>query len=202
MVLEGRFGAPHKTYSDWTSDGRHDCTVGQRLYCFGVDRVTEVAPLPVAGRRAFLSAPQFAPASGLAAADALCALEASGASLGGTFRALLGTPGASAMSRFDVGGANWVRLDGLPIADSIAAFAAAQWSTTLNVTAFKGYAGDHVATGGGLPMQTPDLTATCDDWTNASVSHRAGRARNSGIGGFDSTGRTCSENVAVYCLEE
>jgi hypothetical protein len=197
----GRSGSPHKTFSDWTSDGSLACNVAQRLYCFGVDRVAQVAPTPAAGRRAFITSASFAPSSGSGAADALCASSSSSSGLSGSYLALIGGPTASAMSRFDLGGANWVRLDGIPIATSTTTFAAAQWSTPLNVTAAMTYVGDHVATGGGLPTQAPDASATCDDWSNAAVSFRSGRARNSAIAGFDSTTRACGTAVAVYCLE-
>ena len=68
--------------------------------------------------------PYFLPPSGIAAADALCTSEATAAGLPGTYRAFLATKQASAMSRFDLGGAPWVRVDGVVLATTASDFGA------------------------------------------------------------------------------
>lgn len=52
---------------------------------------------------------------GIEEADEICASDASAQGLAGSFKALLATSEASAISRFSLDGENWVRMDGLPI---------------------------------------------------------------------------------------
>ncbi|MBA3457864.1 MAG: hypothetical protein H0T42_32575, partial [Deltaproteobacteria bacterium] len=86
-----------------------------RLYCFGIDHATPVSAPRVSGRVAFVSTQDWPPSSGIAAADAICAADATSGGQPGTYRAFLPTTTASAASRFDLGGAIWVRPDGVPI---------------------------------------------------------------------------------------
>jgi hypothetical protein len=61
---------------------------------------------------------------GLTAVDHLCTTEAAAARLTGSFSALVATGTASAISRFDPSGANWVRRDGVALAGTVGDFAA------------------------------------------------------------------------------
>jgi hypothetical protein len=197
-----RVGVTQRTIMEWTSSGDRDCTTPVRLYCFAIDRAVAVAPVPVAGRRAFISTVSFDPTTGVGGADARCAAEAAAAGLPGAYKALIGTSTASALSRFSLAGGPWVRLDGIALASSISAFAAGDLATPLNVTTTGAYVGDHVATGGGTPETVPSLANTCDDWSSAAGTARMGRARASGPASFSSSTQPCDVPYAVYCLAE
>src|SRR5262249_56719028 len=85
----------------FTTFGSSTCSSPGRLYCFGINNLASVTVTPPpAFRRAFMTKNPFTPGGGIAAADSLCAMEASNAGLPGTYKALLATTTASAASRF------------------------------------------------------------------------------------------------------
>jgi hypothetical protein len=97
----------------WSAYSGSTCGAAH-IYCFGVGRSANVTPAPMSGRTAFASG-AFLPGGGVNAADAKCASDASGASLPGTYKALLATTTSSALSRFNLQGPIWVRPDGVPL---------------------------------------------------------------------------------------
>jgi len=155
--------------------------VPHHIYCFGVDKVTPVAPAPAAGRLAFLTDAYFRPGGGIQAADGLCAAEASAAGIAGRFKAWLATSTSSAGSRFASSPDTvWVRLDGIPLnAPGAALLAGARPLTALNVTSRMRYVGNYgVMLGATAPAEVGTAGSTCDDWQSTSPSSRAilGRA--------------------------
>jgi hypothetical protein len=110
----------------WSDLFTSQCNQALSLICLGDDSDAEIALEPVSGRLAFLSATSFTPGGGLAAADALCQLEACEAGLTGgsdcqqapgtqrTFLSYLHGAGQPAWQRFDLDGPTWVRPDGVP----------------------------------------------------------------------------------------
>jgi len=145
--------------------GWSSCPGAGHLVCIEISRTSHVAPPapPPTRRTAFVSAGNFYPTNGLASADALCTSEASAASLPGTYRAFLGTTQACPMSRFDVGGAPWARVDGVVLAATASDFAAGSWVTSLNVTARGGYIGN-LGVWVGAPGPSALGISTCNDW--------------------------------------
>jgi hypothetical protein len=199
-----RVGRPFETVKGWTATGSLSCTTAGRLYCFGVDREVPVVSEGATGRRAFVSRPMFDPSSGVASADARCQTDAAEAGLAGSYLALIGTNTASAISRFNTSGPDWVRLDGMRLYEVVLSTGALR--TSLNVTAAGAYEGDrNVATGGVAPGTMTTAADSCDNWSNPNGSHRSGRANSSGIRSFralSNTFHSCTSPVAVYCLEE
>jgi hypothetical protein len=194
-----RGGRTWRTYSAWTSHASQGCDIEGPLYCFGIDRDVPMTLVPATGRRAFVTAPQFSPGSTLAAADQLCATEASLGGLTGTFRALVGTSSMAAASRFDPTGPPWVRLDGIELAASAAAFLRGEQATSLNVDSEGFHTTYLVATGGAVPNDPG--TATCADWTTSIGTHRVGDSNAAAREGFDARTNNCNVPFAVYCLE-
>ncbi len=144
------------------------CAANQPLMCFGVDHtLTLEPPEPVTGRIAFLSQ-AFPVGGGLAAADAQCQLEADNAGIGGgrTFLAALATTTASIRSRFDTNGLPWVRVDGVPLAPTAAAFFDDDyWQTAANMLADGSqYGGSPRVWSGAQDMDSVGLN-TCGNWT-------------------------------------
>jgi hypothetical protein len=188
----------------WASTGRNSCNIPYRLYCFGIDKANPLTEQPAAGRHAFVSVQTFGASGGLAAADALCANEASLASISGTFAALLETTSASASSRFSLSGANWVRLDGMPIAASPLAFMNQDWQTPLNVDSIGDYTDVPVFTGASTgTLLAPSSGDTCSDWTTPSATVTIGRTGYSDYGAIQAGGgAACATPLSIYCLEQ
>jgi hypothetical protein len=191
-------GYPWQTRVGWTNDSAGPCSTAMRIYCFGIDLGVPVTVVPVQGRRAFVSATLFGLDGGLSGADAICDSDAMLAGLPGTYRALLGTASEPAAARFDLTGANWVRVDGVPLAASPLAFMSGQVETTMldplgvpqNTT---------IATGG-APL-TP-YNGTCTDWTTTTGTHVVGRSNTtSNDMFFAGSGGLCATPKPVYCLE-
>lgn len=193
----------------WTQAGVKGCKTPSRLYCLGVDRDSPYTVSPVAGRKAFVSKDgSYKPDLGLAAADALCASEAASAGLAGTFRALLATSSASAISRFDAGGAPWVRLDGMPLSATAAILAAGDAIDTpvfIDVDGTAPAVGDFLWTGGGaVNVAHAD---TCNDWMSTAAGVMGGAGRTDDTQDWFGVALTarCEDYAAysrVYCFQE
>ncbi len=192
----------------WTSGNVPRCdgsVVLPRLYCFGVDRNADVAPEQRVGRIAFITAGLYAPGSGLSAADALCQDEAEAASRTGSFRALLATSAASALSRFDTSGSLWVRADLVPFVASIEQFAAGRPDTTVHVQADGRTYVRSVVTAW-MGATTPGATvnaSTCQDWMSDLETDRATTDYVLDASSFAGGSQECTAGpYRIYCLEE
>ncbi len=196
------WGYSAATTDFWTSTGFPDnCTTAVRLYCFGIAYDAALEITPVQGRRAFVSVQAFVPGGGLAAADALCASEASLAGLSGTFRALLGSSTSTAASRFDLSGRTWVRVDGIALADTPLDFMAGNLTAPPNVTAVGTYTSGTVMTGGSPGL----VSSTCSDWTDSGVGPGgvgAGLSEFAAPSAFDLAAPIGCAGAPIYCLEQ
>jgi hypothetical protein len=168
-----------------------------------VDRNVDTIPIPTRGRLAFMSKGMWDPMSGIPAADALCTQEATAAGKPGTFKALLGTSKASAISRFDTSGAPWVRVDGLPLLPSARDFPTA---LMLDVAPGVRLDGSVVPTIAVIPLGSNStlgavapLTETCNDWSSATSASLVGFISSDARIAFASSGCT---PVPVLCLQE
>jgi hypothetical protein len=190
--------------SYWSGGGTISCDQMVRLFCFGTTESTPVVPDPIAVRRAFLSTTPWTPNGDLTGADAACQSDADAAGLGRTFLALLGTRTASPISRFDLGGLPWARLDDTLLADSAAALPASGLLTSLNLTSDGTYAlaGPSAWLGAANLTSVGTVASTCDDWsTLASTGAQAGIA-NLGASAFNGSNTTCtSANTRIWCFE-
>src|SRR5262249_36195496 len=103
-------GSQYWAYNELLSGG---CASPAHLYCFRTDTTAAVAPVPVPGRRIFVSSAAFTPGGGIAAADVQCQNDAKNAGITNfsAFFALLSTSGASAVSRLNPAGPPWKRPD-------------------------------------------------------------------------------------------
>jgi hypothetical protein len=165
------------------SDGAHgymfygwsSCPYSANLTCIEISRTSRVDPPspPQTRRTAFVSGGYYYPTNGMASADTICTSEAAAASLPGTYRAFLATTQASAMSRFDVGGAPWVRVDGVVLGATASDFAAGNWLAPLNVTARGVYIANW-AVWVGAPAPSALGLSTCNDWNPTDASAQGG----------------------------
>lgn len=197
-------GTTDGTTGVWTNAATIACSRQARLYCFGVDHVTAVAPPPPRGKLAFLTNDPFTVGGGLAAADDQCRREAAAAQLSGTFRALLAAPGATASSRVQANlGAVWSRLDGVPLdaGGGNDVLDVATMLAPLNVTSQKRYMDAAVLTGAMKPGDPGDDAETCGGWVAGSTA-TAGRASYM-TSWFDSgLAEACASSTAdIYCFQ-
>ena len=194
-----------------TSNNSNPCTTARRLLCLGVGRTARVVPTSIAGRNAFTTDGSFTVGGGITAADALCASEASAGGLTGTYKALLATNGASAISRFNTtSGAAWVRSsDGIALTTL-----ARSMGTTLEAletapnTNAKGNTrfGSTTTWTGAATLTTAGTTATtCGNWTATTSTGTGGRAGDTAIStwfGRDASAACTSTARKLICLQE
>jgi hypothetical protein len=185
--------------------GSAPCSQPNRFLCAEVDRQVAVAPIATSGRLAFVTTGSWNLASGLAAADALCASDAGAAGKPGTFKAFLSTSTASAISRFDTAGAPWVRADGLPLLATAKSFESAAYLDAAPGVRLDGSVQPTFAL---LPFGAPTFNAhgspgtTCNDWTSSSVNTTAVEGFTPWDTGPRMAGTTCNQSLPVLCLQE
>ena len=203
------FGSASGMALIFTQNGLGSCRFTARLYCFGIDNQMAVTVTPAPSfRRAFSTSAVFAPGGGIAAADALCASEASSARLPGTYKALLATTAASAASRFNITLAPWGRVDGILLAPTPAAlFSSGFWDSALTVHADGTLEPNGFFWGGATSLTATGTTAlTCGNWASTSGTGGAGNAGQTSVSGafttFTSVPCDGSVTVKLACLQQ
>ncbi len=195
--------------ASWTARGNSGCGTIRRLYCFQIDHsAAALVPVPAVGKLAFVSTKAFTPGAGvgIVGADALCASEATGAGLPGTYKAFLATSGASAASRFTLAPL-YVRRDGIPIATGASIEDGAALDSGIWQRADGSYvtsSGDLAYTGAALPSTVGTLAATCNDWSSTvSTTATVGATTFADPTWWNlASNIQCTNTLAVYCLQE
>ncbi len=174
------------------------CDTSRRLMCAGIERQVTLAPIAEVGRFAFVSTTLWSPDTGIAAADAVCQADADASSTPGSYRALLATSTASALSRFDLAGTRWVRRDGVAMLPSTAQWATAALFDAAPVEGTSAIGYQLIITG----TRSLGQVATgnnCGDWSSTSGSM-------DGLWTWDATtsmvtGVPCGAR-RIYCLQQ
>jgi hypothetical protein len=181
---------------------RRPCALVAHFVCAEVDRNVEIAPIPTRGRLAFTTTGTWDPTSGIAAADTLCTSEAAAAGKPGTFKALLATSKAAAISRFLTSGAPWVRVDGLPLLPSARDFQAAVALDLAPGVRLDGSVVPRfgpIAFGGENLGVMSTLAVTCNDWSSGASANMVGFSPwDTSVAGAEDA---CSP-MPVLCLQE
>lgn len=194
-----------------TGNNSNPCTTERRLLCLGVGRTARVVPTSIAGRNAFTTDGSFTVGGGIAAADALCASEATAAGLPGTYKALLATNGASAISRFNTAtGAAWVRSsDGIALTTLARAMGTAlealETAPNTNAKGNTRYGSTTTWTGAATLTTPGTASTTCGNWTATTSTGTGGRAGDTAIStwfGRDASGACTSTARKLICLQE
>jgi hypothetical protein len=177
------------------------CDAAVHLYCFGIDASEPLDFEPTQGRVAFVTAQPLLPSVGLEVADSLCAEEAGQGGLIGEFRAMMATDTATALGRFDLDGATWVRPDGVPIVEAAAdlpdGILAPIARTADGVVAYPS-----LAWTGAPDPETASSLESCSSWTTLVGEARVGLSSRSTSGWFDSESLACDADYGVvYCFE-
>lgn len=200
------FGSVEGTAHAWTHESSVACTMTSRIYCFGIDRNVQLTVPTATGRIAFLTVANFIPdAGGLTTADNLCATEAAAAGITGrTFRALLATSTAPAISRVSLSGPTWVRTDGIPIAATPSDLFSGVMLAPLNVTAAKTYRITQAFAGAMNVASMSGSVLNCSNWTSSTGNGNVGLPSYiSGYFFYDSLQQpSCAAGKGIYCLEE
>jgi hypothetical protein len=190
----------------WTAHGSDPCSDSRRIYCFGKDRTAALVPTPMSGRIAFVTAIGFNPTSGLAAADALCADQASAAGRSGSYKALLATTTATAASRFDLLATPYVRPDGIEIAtDAVIAaggtLASGIWQNASGT--YVASASTTVWTGAATPSSLGTAASTCNDWSaSTSMVGTIGASTLADASWWNVATLACTSARKIFCLQE
>jgi hypothetical protein len=196
-------GSQFFTGGAWANVNTEPCTIPARLYCFQIDLDVPLEITPATGRKAFVSSGTFLPSTGIATADGLCASDAASAGLAGTFLALLPTS-TPAADRFDATGPGWIRVDGVPLAESATDFLAGSSSAPLDLEVDGSLASSvYVQTGLRLhsAFAVTDPGDTCDVWTNPASGSVVGYAFSTTEASLNITTYDCMTPQPVYCLE-
>jgi hypothetical protein len=190
--------------NEWASDFNSTCNLLAAFYCFETDFTSPVSVPAATGRHVFVSSNSLLLTS-VGQADTECQSEAQAAGLANPthFLALLGTTTASAESRFNLNGANWIRPDDVVLATSPAAFMADEYAAPISVLASGAVMPDGFlfAWTGGLPNAVPASTSsTCDDWTS-NASTLDGEVGNPGMPYMASMAKACNTPQLLVCVE-
>ena len=185
--------------------GTSGCATAHRLYCFGVDRAATVAPAPVAGtRKAFMRL--WTPGGGITSADNACQSDANAAGLSGTYRALLATSGASALSRFGLAGGAWHKVDHVGTLPTAQAWSTATYldaPPNLTANGQTNY-GNYLHWTGAATLTTAGTTAsTCNNWTETAMTASTGIAGTSRVSAYFGPGSyQCNfTSATITCLQ-
>jgi List-Bact-rpt repeat protein len=188
----------------WTAGQGVSCNLKTPIYCFGTDLANAVTFTPATGRHAFLSTGLFTPSSGLGSADTLCRSEAASANLtnAANFLAMLSPGTTSAVSRFNLSGANWVRRDGIPITNTPADVEnglVAAMTVHADGTYTNGFVA--VAAGASFTSSVGTAATTCSNWSSTSGNLGEAEAGYGGFVWFEFSTASCAGTYNVFCFE-
>ncbi|MCC6847523.1 MAG: hypothetical protein IT294_03410 [Deltaproteobacteria bacterium] len=205
----GRIGNGLGGPAAWTDAANGNCSQPRRIYCFGTSLgANALGPTVTEGKLAFITNGTLDPSTGdgIASADAMCASEALGASLSGTYKALLATSTASAVSRIALA-ATYVRRDGTFVADgaTLAAggtLASGIWQRPTG--AYLGSLSDVAWSGATTPSVAGTSTTTCGDFASSTGAAIFGSATFASATWWNNTANTsaCATEHHVYCLQQ
>ena len=210
-------GVPASGGYGWYQAYGWPCSYTSRLYCASTDYVATVTlPPPTAGRKMFVSDGLFTPGTGfsLTSADTLCQNEATLAGFGGVFKAFLAsnTPASTAISRFSLTGATWVRPDGIPLVSSPADLASDNplLLSPPQVSATLQYIGNSpVWTGAASAQTAATAVSSCtpgggNSWSSAAVTGgMSGQPYFADAHYFnDNSPGPCTDAYRLYCFQQ
>ncbi|HUQ02034.1 MAG TPA: hypothetical protein VM261_06025 [Kofleriaceae bacterium] len=144
--------------------------------------------------------------SSLSNADAICAADAAASGLPGTYRAWLSTSTVAAKDRLGTA-RGWVRVDGRPVADSLADLTAGKLLFPVRFQADGTQAvqdgAAHAVVVTGTSREGTMASTNCADWTSSTNMARTGNANSTGriwTDWFDGDPQYCSSPFAFYCF--
>jgi Divergent InlB B-repeat domain len=204
-------GANGPIWTDFPFGGSNipDCSVPLSLACFEVGASVDVTPHD-SGRLAFVTDGNITPSTdgGRAAADQLCATEASHAGLPGEYLALMATSSktdGAPLSRFDTsaGALPWVRLDGVGLVEHPMDMGGRTLLAPVGVTPTLQYVDDYFWAGSDDPLtRATAADQNCADWTDAGGKTESGSSDRSDLWFHEGLGDLCQFPHRVLCLQK
>jgi hypothetical protein len=192
----------------WTSGTELACDgTAAHFYCLGTSYQAATTRPAAQGRLAFVTAETYR-GLGMADADSRCADEATAAGRSGSFRALLATSTASAISRFSTAGTPWVRPDGVAIVAQAADLAHGALLAPISLTAGGTSVGlwSGARTGAMAPDAIGSVPSTCRNWavTDLTLHFQAGEPLLASSQFFYRAAYNlpCDSPARYYCLEQ
>lgn len=179
------------------------CDAQAHLMCVEIGRSVTIDIHPdTTSKQAFATTGTWVPGNGRASADALCASEASGAGLSGTFLAALATTTETIASRFSTT-TQYRRVDGVRLLDGPGLTTVDFLDVPPELDASGARVDSDYWTGTTRFSKLATPSDNCDDWANSSAL---------GTGAMHYTGATdvrdaakydpCSKAMPVLCLEQ
>ncbi|HVY36369.1 MAG TPA: choice-of-anchor D domain-containing protein, partial [Polyangia bacterium] len=209
-------GDPSAGGGGWDVAFGSPCNYAMRLYCASVDYTATITPpgVTAASKIAFITDGKFKPAgsTGLAAADAMCAQEATAAGYAGTFKAFISatSPATTPIARFPASSGPWVRPDGIPVGtfDQLNSMTP-QLTAPIQVSPTLGYYGNApVWTGAMSPIDGGTAATTCTSgtsWTAPAGSTVLGSVGQPYFTDFHLVNNyysaDCGQQFQLYCLQ-
>jgi len=197
----------------WTSVAINACDSNIPILCLQTGPGDPLPPHWRSGALAFVTSefrngdlgawPDSGGLTGIMAGDMVCQNLAALAGLSAhtSFRAWLSDGSTPATSHLTHNGV-WTRLDGVPIASSLADLTDGRLAAALNVTENGVYTSDYDVWTGTTTAGSPDGD-DCNGWTDGTSAFNGafGRAFYSKGWWTDFVGpKTCSSNIHLYCL--
>jgi hypothetical protein len=201
---------PGSRFSGWTGGGCQG--TGTCVITLAIDNSIEAAFEDAAGGHnfAFVTTDAHPPSmwNPISRADALCAADAAAAGLpaGHTYVAWLSTSTMDAKDRL-AGARGWVRIDGQPIADTVADLTSNKMLFPIRITAAGAVVGlngaGHSPVATGTALDGTKTTSTCTDWSSTTTMVRIGNAQNAGqtwTDWFDGDAAFCANLERLLCF--
>ncbi len=197
------FGALSQFASRLTSGWDQNCDSQAHLLCVEIGRVVPVDIHPdTTTKQGFATTGTWTPGNGRDSADALCANEASGAGLSGTFLAALATSTESIASRFSAT-AQYHRVDGVRLFDGPGLLGADFLDVPPEIDAHGARVENDYWTGATRFNKLSGGGDSCSDWSTGSnlvngAMHYTGATDVRNVAKYD----PCSTPLPVLCLEQ
>ncbi len=190
------------------------CSGANRLLCFQAGSGPSLPPYAVSGKKTFVTSvngtgnlgswPSAGGLAGINAGDATCRGLATAAGLpnASNFRAWLSTTTSNARDRLTSVGP-WVRLDGVPVANSKADLIDGTLFAPINMTELSGLLLVERAWTGTV-LDGTKQSGTCGDWTQATSasSTNVGVTYDAGRMWTNWNSYTCDRSSHLYCFED
>ncbi len=142
----------------------------------------------------------FGSLTGVAAGDAICTDEAAAAGMTGTFAAWLSDDTRNATDLL-AGSSGWVRVDGVPFAQTVADFTAQNNFTAFSVDVHGQFIPDTAMIRlGGSPSGVTQGTDTCTNFTDDTMGVSTAQWAHS-VGDAGTSFGACNQQLALGCVE-
>jgi hypothetical protein len=214
--LGGTFGNTDGTTNDWTSFGTPLCNDTHHLLCMqtGSGVALPARTIPAGAKRVFITSTAgtgnistwagSGAVGGLTGADNVCKARATAALLANasSYKAWLSDGSTNAINHVTVTATGpWYRLDGVKIADNVAALTTSPLFSTITYTETGTYVGDNwVWTGTGTNGVATGNN--CSNWGSTSGTGRIGWSSQNSSEWTNLSDQNCTGSAALYCFED